>query len=92
LLDYKPKIFLSFLGFLFEEDLLSSLKDSLKNAQEYVSNELLPLIAKGLQAAQKVEEFVDATIGEDCQFVCPNKNSPVPKKGHKPSTNGNKFK
>jgi len=79
----------SSLGFFFEEDFLSSLTDSLKNAQDYVSNELLPLIAKGLKAVQKVEDFVDATIGEDCQFECPNKNLPVPKKGHKPTTNGN---
>ena len=51
---------------------------------------MVPLIAEGLRAVRKVEDFVDATIGEDCSFECKKGKSPAPKPGHVPTSNGNR--
>ncbi len=51
-------------------------------------DEVVPLLAEGLRAVQKVEDFVDATIGEDCSYECNRQKIPAPKPGHVPSSNG----
>jgi hypothetical protein len=51
-------------------------------------DEMVPLISEGLRAVQKVEDFVDATIGEDCAFECKGSKVPAPKPGHVPTSNG----
>ena len=50
---------------------------------------MVPLISQGLRAVQKVEDFVDATIGEDCTYECPKSRVPAPKPHHVPKSNGN---
>ena len=52
-------------------------------------NDMLPLVAEGLKAVQKAEEFIDASIGEECQFECRRGKVPASKPGHRPSSNGN---
>ena len=51
-------------------------------------DEMVPLISEGLRAVQKVEDFVDATIGEDCAFECKGSKVPAPRPGHVPTSNG----
>jgi hypothetical protein len=52
-------------------------------------DEMIPMITEGLRAVQKVEDFVDAAIGEECHFECSAKGRvPVPRPGHVPSSNG----
>merc|ERR1719273_2584818 len=49
----------------------------------------LSYLKKGLEIVQNVEEFVDNTIGEDCQFECKKSGYvPVPKDKHRPTSNG----
>jgi hypothetical protein len=50
---------------------------------------MMPLISEGLRAVQKVEDFVDATIGEDCAYECTKDKVPAPKLNHVPKSNGN---
>jgi len=67
--------------------ILEELKSTLGSAKTYL-NQLTPLIADGLKAVQRFEEFIDNTIDEDCYFQCPRGKTPVPQKGHVGVTNG----
>lgn len=60
----------------------------LEDVQEALSG-CIYYLKQGLKMVQKVEAFVDNTIGEDCQFVCDNPQFvPRPNQNHKPTTNG----
>lgn len=80
--------FSSTLAFFSDDGMFGSLKDLLKEAQDFLVDDMLPIISKGIVAVQKVEEFVDATIGEDCSFECPGSQVPRSKQGHVTSSNG----
>ena len=51
----------------------------LQEIQEYLGQSL-DYLKKGLKMAQDVEDFIDNTIGEECNFECPKKGfEPIPR-------------
>ena len=41
-----------------------------------------------MDIVKNVEEFIDNTIGEDCQYECKPGFEPVPKQNHQSTSNG----
>ena len=49
----------------------------------------LSYLKRGLEVAKQVDDFVEHTIGEECEFECSKKGFvAVPRKAHQPSANG----
>ena len=68
--------------------LFDGLEDLVKGAKDYF-DELNPYLAKGVDLAKSVNEFIENTIAEDCPYECPRLgHSPVPRPGHIKSSNG----
>lgn len=59
---------------------VDDLEETLGNSLSYLK--------KGLSIIKNVDEFIENTIGEDCQFECKRGHEPVPKPDHKPTSNG----
>ena len=49
--------------------ILDDLKSTLAGAKKYFDG-LVPYISDGIKMVDRVEKFVDSTIGEDCTFEC----------------------
>ena len=49
--------------------ILDDLKSTLAGAKKYF-DDLAPFISDGIKMVDRVEKFVDSTIGEDCTFEC----------------------
>ena len=49
--------------------ILDDLKSTLASAKKYF-DDLAPYISDGIKMVDRVEKFVDSTIGEDCTFEC----------------------
>ena len=49
--------------------ILDDLKSTLAGAKKYF-DDLAPYISDGIKMVDRVEKFVDSTIGEDCTFEC----------------------
>lgn len=56
------------------------LKDTLANSLSYLQ--------KGVNILQSVDEFIENTIGEDCEFQCKPGFEAVARHNHQPSGNG----
>ena len=48
---------------------MEDLKSTLSGARKYF-DDLIPYISDGIKMVDRVEKFVDSTIGEDCTFEC----------------------
>ena len=66
----KMKLIAFSLLLCYSEAFLEDLKSSLGSAKTYLDG-VLPMLADGLKAVKKFEEFVDNTIEEDCYYECP---------------------
>ena len=63
------------------EALLEDFSDLLSNSLSYLK--------RGLEVAKQVDDFVEHTIGEECEFECDKKGFVAqPRKFHQPSANG----
>ena len=51
------------------QGILDDLKSTLAGAKKYF-DDLAPYISDGIKMVDRVEKFVDSTIGEDCTFEC----------------------
>ena len=49
--------------------ILDDLKSTLAGAKKYF-DDLVPYISDGIKMVDRVEKFVDSTIGEECTFEC----------------------
>ena len=49
--------------------IMEDLKSTLSGAKKYF-DDLIPYISDGIKMVDRVEKFVDSTIGEDCTFEC----------------------
>ena len=49
--------------------ILEDLKSTLSGAKKYF-DDLVPYISDGIKMVDRVEKFVDSTIGEECTFEC----------------------
>jgi len=60
--------------------LLDEIQETLGNSLSYLK--------KGLAIVKNVEEFIDNTIGEDCEFECRPGYEAIPNLNHQSTTNG----
>lgn len=63
------------------EAMLEDFSDLLSNSLSYLK--------RGLEVAKQVDDFVEHTIGEECEFECDKKGFVAkPRKSYRPSANG----
>ena len=65
---------------IFVHCLLEDLQEVLGNSISYLN--------QGLNMIKRAEEFVENSIGEECEFLCKKGLVPRPKSRHVPSSNG----
>ncbi len=63
------------------------LKSSLSEAKKYL-DEVTPYVVDGLKMVERAEQFIDSTIGEECEFECRRGLVKRARKGHQPKSNG----
>ena len=67
--------------------LFDGLRETLSEAKKYL-DDVTPYIMDGIKMVERAEQFVDSTIGEECEFVCRKGLVPRQKPGHVPDANG----